>query len=352
MHQKTVMNSDSSRLVVTTCDLCHSKLQTIAEILLLSCEARPIVCDEITPFSKSYSRCRDDIFERLKVLSNVVKDLMSQIYTVTVRWQDITAGVVEMTNFVAKLVECCDNIAYLVAISFPNCSPALPGVVDKYQVSLANLELKLYCSRLKRSRLDDLNPQILVETCSSISKSLAVMTEICRQASELTQDHNDQEQFKLCVKSVTSSASCLISSIKSFKSRPNAVHLGRIIAFCDPVISSSSAMASFSTEQGFIGTPAELTSDAKDIHKSILGATLSVISSCIQICKSVRDLVYDIMNSRHRDRVIMCAETIDRASAKLRDILSCYNLDDTSSNSSSTGTSVSTKSSTVSSNSR
>ena len=96
----------------------------------------------------------------------------------------------------------------------------------------------------------------------------------------------DQNQFKLCIKSITSTTSCLISSVKRFKSSPSVDHLRRIIAFCDPVVATSGALVTFASEEEFVGTPAKLSDKATEAHKSVLGkvdssAEYSVHGSCM-----------------------------------------------------------------------
>lgn len=51
------------------------------------------------------------------------------------------------------------------------------------------------------------------------------------------------------------------------------------------------------------------------------GVTMSIVSASVQMCKAIRDLVYDVNNSRHRERVRLCVDSIDKASSKLRDFL-------------------------------
>lgn len=48
---------------------------------------------------------------------------------------------------------------------------------------------------------------------------------------------------------------------------------------------------------------------------------MSIVSASIQMCKAIRDLVYDLSNSRHRERIRLCVDSMDKASSKLRDLL-------------------------------
>ena len=149
------------------------------------------------------------------------------------------------------------------------------NAVVMLKVHQAKLELKYCCSRLKRSSIEDLDGHLLLELCSCMSRALSAMTEVCRTASEGAKEAEDQSQFKLCIKSITSATSCLLASIKRFRSSPSVLHLRRIIAFCDPVVSSSTALVTFACADEFIGQAAQLTDRAAELHKSVLGRLFS-----------------------------------------------------------------------------
>ena len=193
---------------------------------------------------------------------------------ITTKSVEICEGLTELTSTVVTFMELCSHISYICAISFKDCCQAIPGLVDRYSISLAGLEIKLSCNRLKKTRVDDLSPQLIIDLCSNISKHISVLTNICKSADEKVRDEGTRDQFKLCVKSVTCAAGCLIASIKTYKSHPNTRHHSRFINFCDPVSTTAQALVSFATEEDFIGKEAVLTPEARDIQKSVLGKKL------------------------------------------------------------------------------
>ncbi|GFO06040.1 mesoderm development candidate 1 [Plakobranchus ocellatus] len=148
------------------------------------------------------------------------------------------------------------------------------------------------------------------------------MTEVCRRAAEEVQDTYDQDQFKLCVKAITSTVSCLVTSIKSFKRSPSESLLRRVVSFCDPVIAASAALLAFATEDSFIGSPAQLTERASEMYRASLGLSVSISSAIIQMFRAVRDLVHASSSSkRHQDRLSLCVESLTRSSGQFRDML-------------------------------
>ncbi|XP_060075204.1 talin rod domain-containing protein 1-like [Ylistrum balloti] len=321
------MNSGHSRAIANTCERNQNKLQMIAEMLLLSCEARPLrSCFSSHIVSPSY--LHEKISDTVKTIMTLMKAILAHVHMISTKWLEICEGLQELSSTTINLIELCSHTAYLVAVDFPGCELAEDGLVDKYSMLLSGLEIKMSCNRLKRARIEDLTPQLIIDLCSNISRHIAIITDICRLAGESVDEESTSDQFKLCVKSVTCAAGCLIASIKSYKSHPSTTHHSRVIVFCEPVLAASAALVSFATEDDFTGKQALLTSKAIDVQKTILGSCMSVVSACIQLCKTVRDLVYDVMKPQHREKLHMCTSSVERASIRLHDILDQHSINE------------------------
>ena len=264
------MSTRQIRELVSVCSRCQTKMQSVADLLLLTSDPRP-VSTALSVFGGSYARCRETIITRSKGLLVLTSQVNEQLYDVTTRWEDIGICLQDICELVIGLTECCAHAAYLIAISKHNCTPAVPGVIEAYRVCKADMEVGLNISLMKKSSLEDLTPHILVQACSNINRSLTVMSECFRYASERTRDVGNQDQFKLCIKSVTSSASCLISSIRTFKANPSRAHHQRCLGFCEALVSATKAATAFATEETFTGRPSQLTHEAKEAQKEVLG---------------------------------------------------------------------------------
>ena len=269
-HRVLVMSTAHAREVVSACNRSATKMQRIGELLLLSSDIRPLTVETLSVFGESYNKCRETIVSRTQGLNVLTTAVNLQLHSVTARWHDVAECMREICELVTSLTECCSHAAYLIATSFKDSVCARAGIVDHYRMSRANIDLELCCMRLKQSTTTDLSPPVLVDVCSDISRHLTILTECCRIASEMTANPTDQDQFKLCIKSLTANASCLLASIKCFKSCPTDTHYRRCVEFCEPLMASSTALISFATESEFIGQPAKITSEAQDAQKTVL----------------------------------------------------------------------------------
>lgn len=65
-------------------------------------------------------------------------------------------------------------------------------------------------------------------------------------------------------------------------------------------------------------------------------ACMSIVSACIQLCRTVRELSYDLMTSHHKDKLRMCMDNVDRSSVQIHEILQRYHESEQSSHLNST----------------
>ncbi|ELT89608.1 hypothetical protein CAPTEDRAFT_169274 [Capitella teleta] len=314
------MSSGHIKDVVLSCNQSINQMQLVAELLLLSSDLRPVRSEALTGFHDSFPNCKELVMTRTRGLFVIAGRLHELLYCIsTARWFDVNRCVHEMCELVISLTETCAHAAYLLALTYPNCYPAEPGIVDLYTAKRTAIDIGICAQHLKQASREQLTPPILVQICSTVNKNLGQLTETCKTASSRAVLMQDQEQFKMCVKSSTTSGGCFLTSIKRFKQQPTEQHRTRCVSFCDSLAAVVSASVNYASEDQFIGHPARISSEAFQSKMAVLGACMSIVSSCIQLCKVVKELAYNISNQAQMDRIAMCIQAISRASSQLAD---------------------------------
>lgn len=267
MKEACSMEWESGRVVASTCQRCQHKMQAIAEFLLLSYYSRPI-----RYLRRSLRYNIEKINSTMRIISSLVEDVILSIHGLANKSEVVCDKLEDLLENVVLLSEYCSQVAYMVATKHAGSTTAVPGIIEKYEVSRAGLEVDISCSRLKQSKQEELalSSQLVIDLCSNISKYISILTDICRVPAEELENESLKDQFKLSVKSVTCAVGCLIASVKAFKAEPTWRHHSRLIVFAEPVIASVSALVTLATEDEFIGTEAVLTRDAKDVQREIL----------------------------------------------------------------------------------
>ena len=281
----TSRSSTPQPALAWACHRASVRMQAVADLLLLADDIRPVVSFSTVSYSghESLPQCREAVVSRTQRLLSDSARISERLHATGVRWTDIAVSITELSDLIVSLIESCTQTAYLTATVEPDCFAAVPGIVDPYAVSLPHLDIELSCQRIKRTLPSDLAPSVLVQTCEDINRCLTSLTSCCSHASQNASDPNSRDQFKLCVKSFTGSASCLLSSVKRFKSEPTDIHHRRCVTFSATLVAATAATVNFATEPSYIGKPANLTTEAKEIKKNIFGMYFSTESRTIEM---------------------------------------------------------------------
>ncbi|XP_074661351.1 talin rod domain-containing protein 1-like [Tubulanus polymorphus] len=326
--QTVGMSSVAAREVASTCNACSSRVQSVAEMLLLTSDIRPLTIaaqkgddSDTGAFRDSFVHCRDWITSRTKRLFLLVESIAGHLPAVNHQWTDVCRILIEINEYVVQTTEASSHAAYLIGSKYSGCRPAISGCVDRYAVTRAGVDIAHACARLKYSPIEQLNSTVLITFCSEITRNLALLTETCRQASERTPSSDDAEQFRLCVKSVTSIATCLLASVRSFRLNSCEKLHQRCVGFADALTTATSGLVNFATETDFIGEPAFFTGEARIAQNSVLGACMSVVSSCVQLYRCVHSLAFDSKSHRHRTRADLCLGSLTKSTNRLDESL-------------------------------
>ncbi|XP_034040002.1 talin rod domain-containing protein 1 [Thalassophryne amazonica] len=293
------------------CDTCKAKMQLVADLLLLSSEIRPIMTAEGVAMADTFDQCRDTVIARTKELSILTHDIQSQLNMG--RFHEVGDRLLEMADLVVSLTECSAHAAYLAAAETPGCQPCLPGLVDRYKVTRCRHEVEQSCSILRITPLPDLTPQLLLELSQNISTNLKTLTDISSLASEKSKDRFSKEQFKLSVKSMSTSGTAFLACVKEVKTQPSELTRNRCVLFSAALVQAVNTLVGFATEPQFLGRAAAVTAEGKGVQTAVLGGAMSVVSACVLLTQGLRDVAQHPENSskmsdyRERLRNSACA---------------------------------------------
>ncbi|XP_062868943.1 talin rod domain-containing protein 1 [Trichomycterus rosablanca] len=295
----------------SVCDACKSKMQLVADLLLLSSETRPVMSTDGVQVAETFEKCRDTVIARTKELSIITHDIQSQLNMG--KFTEVCERLVELGDLVVSLTEFSAHAAYLAAIEASGSHPAVPGLVDRYKVTRCRHEVDQTCSVLRVMPLPDLTPQLLLEVSQNILRNLTVLTDASSLASEKSKDRFAKEQFKAGVKCMSTSATALLACVKEVKTSPSELTRNRCVLFGGPLVQAVHAVVGFATEPQFLGKPATLSAEGKAVQTAILGGAMSVVSACVLLTQGLRDVSQHADNStqmpgyRERLRQSACA---------------------------------------------
>ena len=126
--------SSSATRLAAACDAVERRLQTAADLLLLTSDARPL-----TP--ASLPRCRDAAAGRARSLYLVVRDVAALLQAGASQTDQLAEALTQLGQLGVELTESCAQAGYLAAVALPGCRPAHQGPVDRYRLYSAAAEV-------------------------------------------------------------------------------------------------------------------------------------------------------------------------------------------------------------------
>ncbi|XP_061819852.1 talin rod domain-containing protein 1 [Nerophis lumbriciformis] len=272
----------------SVCDACKAKMQLVADLLLLSSETRPIMASEGMALADTFDQCRDTVIARTKELSILTHDIQSQLNMG--RFTEVGERLSEMADLVVSLTECSAHAAYMAAVETTGSQPCSPGLVDRYKVTRCRHEVEQSCGVLRGTALPDLTPQLLLEISQNISTNLKTLTDISSLASERSRDRFAKEQFKLSVKSMSTSGTAFLACVREIKTQPGELTRNRCVLFSGALVHAVNALVGFATEPQFLGRAASISTEGKAVQTAVLGGAMSVVSACVLLTQGLRDV--------------------------------------------------------------
>ncbi|XP_061924361.1 talin rod domain-containing protein 1 [Entelurus aequoreus] len=289
----------------SVCDACKAKMQLVADLLLLSSETRPIMASEGMALADTFDQCRDTVIARTKELSILTHDIQSQLNMG--RFTEVGDRLSEMADLVVSLTECSAHAAYLAAVETTGSQLCSPGLVDRYKVTRCRHEVEQSCGVLRGTALPDLTPQLLLELSQNISTNLKTLTDISSLASERSRDRFAKEQFKLSVKSMSTSGTAFLACVREIKTQPGELTRNRCVLFSGALVHAVNALVGFATEPQFLGRAASISTEGKAVQTAVLGGAMSVVSACVLLTQGLRDVAQHPESSSkmadYRDRL-------------------------------------------------
>nr|XP_033776021.1 talin rod domain-containing protein 1 [Geotrypetes seraphini] len=274
----------ANKRLLNVCEQSKARMQLVADLLLLASDSRP--CPAAP--GDSFEQCRDAIIARTKGLSILTHDVQSQLNMG--RLGEAAESLRELSELVVALTECSAHAAYLAAVETPGSEAALPGPVDRYQVTRCRHELELLCGALRTAPLAELGPALLLELSQGVSRQLRLLTEVCASAGERSRERFAKEQFKLSVRCLSASGTALLACVRQLKAAPGELSRGRCALFAGSLLQAVHALVGFATEPQFLGRAAMLSREGKAVQTAILGGAMSVVSACVLLTQGIRDM--------------------------------------------------------------
>ncbi|XP_066999940.2 talin rod domain-containing protein 1-like [Anabrus simplex] len=317
-----------ARALALTCDLCQHRMQTVADLLLLTSDTRPVRTASLSVFGESVGRCRETVASRTRGLTVLLRDLAALVGEDNTGIRELRACIEEICDLVVSLIECCAHAGYLLAVLQDGSSPEVPGPVDRYQLCRAAAEIEHKTGLLRTYGLHTVTALQLTDICINVTESANILTDGCLKAADEAHDDNIREQFRLCLKSIAAAVNTFCGSVKFLKDRPTELNYRACQVFGESLTTTCNALAVFATQDSQLtGSGAALSQAGRETLHGVLSGCMGVASPCVLVCSAIHDLAMWGTLGRHdtndkvATKVQQCHAAILRSAARLAQAL-------------------------------
>ena len=299
MDQSGAIRADLSMpdLIGRVCEESCERMQLVADLLLLKSgkHSSPTtktlsVLEPVSTGNESYGKLRDTIVANTKALAISIKDFGKEMNLQNLRNTQELA--IKVTNQAILLTETAAHAAYYSSLSDIGCKPAKPGVIDNYKFQRARQELQLSYEKFKPEYCTLSSSEQIVNISKTIAESLAVLTHGCAEASKNDKvSSGDRIQFANCSQSLQSATVTFVTALKAFATSHTNENCKKCLLFGKPLLATVDSIVEFSSFPQFSGEPAILTQKGHESQIDILGGSMAVISSSIQLLGTAKAIL-------------------------------------------------------------
>ncbi|EGT38898.1 hypothetical protein CAEBREN_31384 [Caenorhabditis brenneri] len=183
-----------------------------------------------------------------------------------------------------SLAESASHSAYLVGISHPASSPGRAALIDSSEVARSVESIDGSCQRIESGSL---NRDEFVNEVSSITKQSSSLAQLCRSASEKTQNPNVKKHLVGCALSVASKTQSLVNSFKEYdRGVPDAE--SRCSTSASELRYVAQQLLHFADKPDFAAIQGTISNEGRSSQLPILHASREMLDSSAQMIQTAK----------------------------------------------------------------
>ncbi|UMM10645.1 hypothetical protein L5515_000321 [Caenorhabditis briggsae] len=182
-----------------------------------------------------------------------------------------------------SLAESASHSAYLVGTSHPASSPGRAALIDSSEVARIVESINSSCQRIESRNLDRTD---LMSEVSSVTKQSSSLAQLCRLASEKTQNPNVKKHLVGCALSVATMTSSLVNAFKDIERVPDAD--SRCSTSASELRQVAQQLLHFADKPDFAAIQGTISNEGRTAQLPILQASREMLDSSAQMIHTAK----------------------------------------------------------------
>eukprot|EP01137_Pigoraptor_chileana_P018402 Opistho-2@77812 len=256
----------------------------------------------------SYFECLDSVMDKSRSLAQAIAQINS--HSRAGDGDKIGESVTDASAAVTALTEAAAQAAYLVGVSDPYSTPAVPGLVDQNMFARALQGITDACDALLTP---DATQQKILTSATVIAKHTSALCNACKAASTKTTNPVAKQQFVNFAKNVASTTAALVTDIKSLAGSLTDDNRAKCATTTKPLIEAVQSLVTYASSPEFASVPAKISPEARAAQQPLCGAGKGVIASSVLLLTSAKALAGNPKDASSQQLLLQHSKAVSEA---------------------------------------
>jgi len=281
-----------------------SKMQTIADLLLLRSDEETFTIQPLFSTANDCEKCKDIVIRNTKGLAATIRQighhLRNKQHALLCRSLEV------LSDEVVTITEASAHMAYANIIESVKHSP-----IDKYLLTKCELDITAACERLQ-FEYGTISNEEMLKISSGVSDNVSQIKRTCSEvkgSKELTLE--DKTQISLLADTISAAFVSFANCLKDFTITPHSTECRRkCLIVSKPLLSSVNALIQVTDSIACTNIPLQITKKLSKPMTALLGSAMAIVSSSVRYVECVQNVTENTSDSSSWKSLVACSKSV------------------------------------------
>ncbi|XGW23184.1 hypothetical protein V3C99_005435 [Haemonchus contortus] len=235
--------------------------------------------------TNTYFGCLDTMTEQSRHLGESMTGIARNAKAMDTR--ALCINVRQSADAVCSLAESASQAAYLIGIAHPKSVRGETAIIDANRVRRSGLLVRQVCERIEQQNYTQ---EQIIDDATVVAKHTSNLANMCREASEKSQNVNVKKEFINCAGKVAAGTAKLITAVKELDSRPSSETRETCTSAAQSLRSATEQLESYVDNPDFAGVPARISPSGRDAQIPVLRSTRQMLDASCEMITTAKAL--------------------------------------------------------------
>ncbi|VDL72796.1 unnamed protein product, partial [Nippostrongylus brasiliensis] len=248
--------------------------------------------------SNTYFGCLDSMTEQSRHLGESMTGIARNAKAMDTR--ALCTNVRQSADAVCSLAESASQAAYLIGVAHPKSVRGETAIIDANRVRRSGMLVRQVCERIEQQNYTQ---EQIIDDATVVAKHTSNLANMCREASEKSQNVNVKKEFINCAGKVAAGTAQLITAVKQLDSRPSPESRESCTSAAQSLRMATEQLESYVDNPDFAGVPARISPSGRDAQIPVLTSTRQMLDASCEMIGTAKTLASAPMDAQTWQRL-------------------------------------------------